>query len=245
MIEQRVLIGSPVYDGKSYCLEAWLENLSRIRSEQADVLLVDNSPTEDYVAHIHRLAPWAKIERVIPTGNPYNDVLKSRKRMIEQMKQGGYSHFFSLECDIFPEPDVLDALLQTGLEVVGVPYILSYVIDERTRLKKDYIYSCSSLRHFNVIAGQPTGSVQMTGEELRNAPGILQVYHTGLGCALIAANIYNRVKLRCEPEQRRFDDSLFFQDLKSMNIPVHAAWFLAHKVRHYPSFSKVVGWQNE
>ena len=47
----KILIGTPIHECKDYCMERWLENVSK-NTYLADLLLMDNSPGLDYVEKV-------------------------------------------------------------------------------------------------------------------------------------------------------------------------------------------------
>ncbi len=241
-MKPKILIGTPVYQEKYYCMDAWIRKIEEFKSESIDILLVDNSPNIAFTEYLKQICRKSKVVHIPPSSNPYESVLNSRKVIIQQLKEGDYSHWFSVECDIFPEKSVLEELLKSDKTVVGVPYILCYDIAPETHLKCGFIYSCSSLNKFLDVGGKKTGSFQLTDKDLINAPHLMEVYHTGLGCTLLKRELFDKIELHCEPENKRFDDSLLFEDLNKAGIKVYAKRDLIKLVEHYPNFKKIVGW---
>lgn len=239
----KILLGTPIYDEKDYCIQSWIETLEERFSDMATILLVDNSKTDSFFNKVSSIANKSLVERIEPSDNPYLNVLNSRQVIVNKLISENYDYFFSVECDVFPEKSVLPALLAAETNVIGVPYILCYTIDPKSNLKTGYIFSSSGLDTYNVVGGKKVGSFQHTDKTINFSDPLSRVYHVGLGCTLINANVYKLLNIRSEPENKRFDDSLFFEDLKNLNVPVYANNTLIDKVNHYPNFKKLVGWK--
>jgi cellulose synthase/poly-beta-1,6-N-acetylglucosamine synthase-like glycosyltransferase len=122
----RVLIATPTYEGKNYCLEQFIANVNSFTYPRAkmDFVIFDNSATnanakminskfgikvvwKDYsgMGIIEKLAATHEAIRVYAINNRYDYVLH-------------------LESDVFPQEDVIEQLLWTKKNIVGVPYQL-------------------------------------------------------------------------------------------------------------------------
>jgi hypothetical protein len=238
----KILIAAPIYDEKFYCIDAWLKYMTRFAAPDVNILLVDNSAESSFSDYVRSIAKGMEVLHIPHVTDPYSNLLNSRKTIIERLLNDGYTHLFSIECDVFAEPTVLRQLLAHKKPVVGVPYILAYDIDAETRRKQGFYYSCSSLQTFTTVGGEPTGSFVLTDKDLQNAPPLLQVYQLGLGCVLIEQEVFRQTTLRCDPEHHRFDDSFLYQDLARMGVPVYADVDCLQMVAHYPHFKRTAGW---
>ena len=48
----KVLVGCPTYEGKEYILDRYIERVKEFTYDNYDILLVDNSKTNDYAKKI-------------------------------------------------------------------------------------------------------------------------------------------------------------------------------------------------
>lgn len=121
----KILIGTPINVCKDYCMERWLENVSKLQLEYpADVLLVDNSPGLEYVEKVKGYCATYgiknyKIEHL--EINPYQPVGekigRSREVIRQEILKNDYSAWFSWESDQIIPTDTLtklDKIMEAG-----------------------------------------------------------------------------------------------------------------------------------
>lgn len=241
----RILLASPTYDEKDYCMYSWVKQIEKNFSSLTDILIVDTSKNDDFFQDICSIAEVSEVVKSTYHENPYKNLENARKLIQTKLIEGDYDYLFSVESDIFPEQFVLKTLLDSGKKIIGVPYILCYSTDPETNLKTGYIFSTSTKDKFLSVGGKNTGSFQHTDKTIDFNNSSDLVYHVGMGCTLIDAKIYKDVEIKSDSENKRFDDSLFFEDLNASGVDVYSNNTLAPFVKHYPNFKKLVGWKND
>ncbi len=117
----KILIGTPIHECKDYCMEQWLENVSKLRLQTpADLLLVDNSPGLGYMEKVkeycvkYGIANY-KIEHLeIGQGQPVDERIgRSREIIRQEILAHDYDAWFSWECDQLIPASALDELIKT------------------------------------------------------------------------------------------------------------------------------------
>jgi hypothetical protein len=121
----KILIGTPIHEMKDYCMERWLENVSQLqRTTPADVLLVDNSASMEYVKIVERYCEKYAIQNCTidhfevqnASLNPdkaRNVNVEIAQEMIRQKTlKENYDAWFSWECDQIVPNDTLNQLIQ-------------------------------------------------------------------------------------------------------------------------------------
>jgi ubiquinone/menaquinone biosynthesis C-methylase UbiE len=111
----KVLVTCPVYDGKEYCFQKWIDMAKSLTYPNYDILVVDNSKTEDFynkykdqIPMIHKtFRPDEKDE------NMYR-VCQSMGVVREHFLKGNYTHWMNIEADNIPPPNVIETLLKYG-----------------------------------------------------------------------------------------------------------------------------------
>lgn len=111
----KVLVTCPVYDGKEYCFQKWIDMAKSLTYDNYDILVVDNSKTEDFynkykdqIPMIHlTFGPEEKDD------NMYR-VCKSMAEVQRHFLKGEYSHWMNIEADNIPPPNVIETLLKYG-----------------------------------------------------------------------------------------------------------------------------------
>lgn len=111
-----VLIGTPVHEVKDYCMERWLENVSKLQYP-TKLLLVDNSGGLDY---LKKLEGYCKkfgltnyeIKHLEINQNqpPAERIGRSREIIRQEILKDGFDAWFSWECDQIIPTNSLDKL---------------------------------------------------------------------------------------------------------------------------------------
>lgn len=98
---------------KSYCDEAFFNNLAAIANDNP-VMVVDNThDTGEYAAKIKKLIPTACVERIkCPPGNWqfHRNVAESANTCRESFLKSDCDHMLIVESDVFPPVDLLERL---------------------------------------------------------------------------------------------------------------------------------------
>lgn len=226
----RVLIGSPIYEGKEYCRKEFVESIRNLTYPNKSFVMVDNSKGTSYLAKLRRDGvPAVRVNR----GRNSRDALANasnylRKRAIE----GGYDYLLMLECDIFPRKDIIEQLLKSadvespllnvGRRVIGAPYHIS---DGKTT------HLCVFMPYRNeevgLVGTRPIGPGKEA--EFLNT-GLRQVHGMGVGCTLIHRSILEQFPFwyseldddRMQNKtERKHPDVYFYLDLHNAKVPVY------------------------
>jgi hypothetical protein len=124
----KVLIGTPIHELKDYCLERWLQNVSKLRQVYpCDFLMVDNSPSLDYIKKVKGYCKKLGIKDYqikhleIPQGKNVNKNIDEQihervalsQEIIRQFTlKGDYDAWFSWECDQIIPTNALEKLVE-------------------------------------------------------------------------------------------------------------------------------------
>lgn len=109
----KVLVTCPVFDGKEYCWQKWIDMAKSLTYPNYDILVVDNSKTEDFynkykdqIPMVHRTAiPGEKND------NMYR-VCQSMGIVREHFLKGDYDYWMNIEADNIPPPNVIETLMK-------------------------------------------------------------------------------------------------------------------------------------
>lgn len=242
----KVLIGSPIYEGKEYCRKEFVANVKKFTYPNKSFVMVDNSKGTSYHAKLRRDGvPAVRVNR----GRNSRDALANsmnylRKRVLE----GGYDYLLSLECDLFPREDIIERLLenmedvelfslQSGKRVVGAPYHIGEDAQKRLCIFRTVIE--------NGIGG--TRPLEPGDEQWFLNGKVHQVHGMGVGCVLIHKSILEKFPFwyselddaRMAKEViRKHPDVYFYLDLHNNRIPVYCDTKLY--TLHMPSNWKLV-----
>jgi hypothetical protein len=209
-MEAKVLLAAPINIVKEYCIYDWLEMLRGLSYPNLDIFLVDNSPTPEFAQKINSLGFNCVWEN--PRGREIRYVMciSNERTRIKFLSDSTYTHFFSLECDIFTPADIVEKLLAHNLDVIGTTYFTYQGAESRLQLRTIYPFVVSEKKH-NVSYRV---RYLTFAEAQRFMDGkVKYMYENGMGCKLITRRIMEAIPFRIDPLDTGFADSFFSQDL--------------------------------
>jgi len=225
----KVLIGIVTSVHKMYCLPQFMKHLRNINYPNYEVLIVDNSP-EDQATNFCRSmreVGYTVIhhERIKHTRD---NLVKSRNMLVDYFVKHNednpneqFEHFFSLESDVCPAPDVIQELMKNQVNCVSGVYMNGkvYPADEtrkhemHTWIPMAWQYPEDGIEELNVLRPM---------EILKDiVPSELQrVQSTGLGLLLISKMVVEKLQklggFKVELDSVACDDMYFFMDVTKM-----------------------------
>lgn len=119
----KILIGTPIHISKDYCMEKWLENVSKLEYP-ADLLMVDNSLGLQYAEKVkgycakYGLTNYKIIHLEIPERGKgiheeiHERICRSREIIRQYFLSGDYDAWFCWECDQIIPTNALDELVK-------------------------------------------------------------------------------------------------------------------------------------
>lgn len=124
----RILIATPIHEVKDYCMDRWIQNVSKLlKVSPSDLLLVDNSPGLDYVKKLKTYLKKYGVKKYRIEHLDLNQGMSllekcqrieaAQKFIREYVISRGYDAWFSWECDqIIPENALIELvkLMETG-----------------------------------------------------------------------------------------------------------------------------------
>jgi GT2 family glycosyltransferase len=218
----KILIGTPTYSGKNYCVSQFILNVLDFTypKNRCEFVIFDNSPTPENARFLTKeygvKVIWKDFE-----GLKVNEKLAKTHQMVKEYAvDNGFDYILHLESDVFPQVDVIEELLRTGKSVVGVPYLIGNGGQRHfvTRIfdyhNKDYC-SIVNMAHFQQFF--------FNGEVKRCSTN-------GLGCTLIKTSSIKSINFRHEENRDEAPDTFFSNDLMQNRISywVHTGMLAFH-----------------
>jgi hypothetical protein len=194
----RVLVGTPTFEYHRHCLGEFIAALRAQSDTQFDLMLVDNSPTEQYVDELRALglpafrAPFHPLMR--------RRTAQARNMIREVVLRGDYTHLLFLDQDVILPVDGLSRLLMLQLPVVSGVYC-------------------------KVIDGDPYAFVVLPGWENRASAarvtplarivgrGVIEIEAAGFGCLLVERDACAEIPFRYRNDVGA--DLVFCEDLRA------------------------------
>ena len=114
----KILIGTPIHQIKDYCMEKWLENVSKLEYS-ADLMMVDNSPDLTYLDKVRGYCDKFNIKNYVlehievSQENGVDErVNRAREVIRKYFLSKDYDAWFTWECDQLIPLDALDKLIE-------------------------------------------------------------------------------------------------------------------------------------
>jgi len=207
----RVLVGCPTSDYKAYCLDQYIEAVKSLTYPNYDILMVDNSETDEYYKRIKKLGiPAARsgFEK-----KARDRIVLSRNMLREKAIKENYDYFLSLEQDVIPPRDIIEKLMSHKKDVVaGVYFLMNPYFDEhklRTSIWTNYNPETKQM-------------FRVKNEFVLSNKVLLDIHATGLGCILISRKALEKIKFRYDKKTEGFDDMFFCKDARDSGFKLYA-----------------------
>ncbi len=216
----RILLAAPTSKAKHYCKDAWLNHLNKLTYHSFDVLIVDNTPGEEYYLE-EFCGKGFKAIHVEPEGTVVEYITESQNAMLKYFRDHPvYDALFILESDVFPPYNVIEYLMHFDKPVITFPYFINYRDNHPAiclqNMEKTYV------QRQTVLADGLNTFNDWNGE-------LKQVFASGIGCTLIKREVFDYIKeFRCKTDGREtlkdssvFSDTFFYRDLNKEGIPAY------------------------
>jgi len=209
MNNPKILLCSPINIIKEYCLYDWLDAIKKLTYPNLEILLVDNSNNPAFSEKIREGGFNCLHEP--PAGREAREFMAaSLERCRIKFLSGDYDYFFSLECDIFPPPDIIEKLLLHDLDVVGTTFWTDHKYNTRLQLQGNYLFKTDFK---NKIKEYKSRALTFEESQLFMDGTVKPVYGAGLGCVLIKRNVIEEITFHVDQEEVGFADSFFHKDI--------------------------------
>ncbi|RLE39617.1 hypothetical protein DRJ17_00270 [Candidatus Woesearchaeota archaeon] len=210
--QPKILVGCPTYIGKQYCWQHYVGAVKALTYNNKDVLIVDNSKTDEYYHKIKKDLPTIKDEFL---QNAKDRIVHSRNLLREKVLNEEYDYFLSLEQDVIPPKNIIEALLNHGKKIVTAVY-LHYQKTTNGKLAPAVLaYKKVGLNDAGENIVQPYSPQEIIGK------GLVLVSSCGMGCLLIHRDVLENVRFRHVPGKKSFDDIWFCIDAKKAGYNIY------------------------
>ena len=205
----KILLASTTNIVKDYCLFDWLDHIKRLTYPDLEIFIVDNSHTPLFSQRISEMGFNCVWEDPKERESRYY-MASSNERCRVKFLAGDYDMFFSLECDIFPQFDIIERLLSHNVDVCGTTYWTDHGYNTHLQLSEIYCLHADENTHTKEFKER-----QLSFEEgqLFMDGTLKPVYANGMGCKLIKRWVLEKIGFRIDPNNVGFADSFFNEDL--------------------------------
>jgi GT2 family glycosyltransferase len=206
-----VLIFTPIYDKKDYCLKEFIEWNKKLTYPNKRHIFIDNSSNLNYVNKLRRMGLEAY--HVDRGGSSREGLARAQNLARKLAIEGDYDYMFSLESDIFIPPNAIEKLMIHQLNIVTGLYMLG---DKEKGQRVPCITIDSKTKKGTI------GSRLLNPEEWMDylQTGIHSVAAGGMGCCLIYKKVFKQLGFTYLPGHRGHSDVFFFLQARRMGQQV-------------------------
>ena len=235
----KVLVGSPVSKHHAYCTPQYLEAIANLSYGNFDVLLVDNSDTEDWCNEIKSKYKVPIVRHGYDRPTVKEKMVASRNYLRDYALKNGYDYLMDIDQDVIPPKDIIERLLQHKKDfVTGIYY--NYFTQAGKNIKTSVAYTWFTKQEEKEILANP--DLQRTNPNLyaalvnknqdfsklmrpineREIAGgkLLHIRACGSGCMLVGRKALE-IPFR-DNYEGGFDDVLFCFDLQEKGFELFA-----------------------
>jgi len=203
----RVLLAAPIYDGKDYIIDRYIERIKELTYDNYDILLVDNSKTIDFAKKVKKMG--VNIVKLKWEENSKKRLVSSRNYIREYALKNNYDYFFSLECDILPPKDVIEQLLSCEKKIVCGWYYITPYPHTRPCLSREWTMIEMKFAHVIPLP------IYMAKHKL------MKCWLGSFGCMLIHRSVLEKIKFKTYDIFSHHDDTWFFFDCEKQGFEVY------------------------
>jgi len=221
----KILVATPTYEGKNYCLEQFIDNVANFTYPRSrfEFMIFDNSATPDNAKMINQKY-GVKVHWKDYTGCGIIEKLAQTHENIRlHAINNHFDYLLHLESDVFPQVDVIEQLLWTKKSIIGVPYQLFG--GGQRRLVTQAFQENNMAQHIYQSAIQ----LGFTHHWFMDGT-IKRVATNGIGCTLMKVKTIMNIPFRFVEGDVSAPDTWFTRDLMTYNIPyyVHTGMLAYH-----------------
>ena len=210
MKHPKILLACPTSIHKYYCQDEWFEWIGQFTYPNLDILIIENSATEDNAIEINEKYPFAKVVYLkLEHKNIRERLTICSQYIYDYILENEYDFWMSIESDIFAPLNTIEYLLLHQKPFIGVPYFHfsgneTRLLEMETRMVHDIPFA--DYRHILASFQDFDGKLKQT-------------YQNGLGCTLIHKNLLKHFKFRYEDSHiKGFPDYYMHLDLQRKKI---------------------------
>ena len=209
----KVLVGCPISSFREDVIDQYITSVKSLAYENYEVLLLDNSETDEMFKKIKNKIPVQKTKRIEKLAEM---LARDRNVLRKKVLDEGFDYFLSLEQDVIPPKDVIERLLANNKQVCSGLYLNMYATlgpNNETYTELRPVFSTwidETQKEIRVVRNIGFQSVFPSR--------LMQICSGGMGCVLIAKDVLEKIFFRVEPEFKTFDDVFFYEDCYTKGI---------------------------
>jgi cellulose synthase/poly-beta-1,6-N-acetylglucosamine synthase-like glycosyltransferase len=214
----KILIFTPIYDGKDYSINTFVKHLKELKypKDRYRHIFVDNSKDETYVSSLRKRFPEFDFHYVGRGNNTREALARAQNYARKIMLDGDYSYLMSIESDIYFPPDTIYRLLKHGKTVISA----YYDIGDRSKGIRHPVFTVPDFSKELNAYGTRLLTIQEVPQYRNN--GLKKVQAAGMGCCLMHRDAVKLHAFYYDPRFNAHSDVYFFNKMFEHQIEVFA-----------------------
>lgn len=221
----KVLIAIPTYEGKNYCLDAFLDNVRKFDypKNKIDIYIADNSATNANARMINKKYGIKVFWKDYTGYDVFEKLADSHNQLRRYFLESDCDYMLHLESDIFPPKDVIQQLLWCRKPIVNALYQVFdggwrtpciALNDQKHELSQHFVFhtTLDAFWHW-YIDGQ-----------------LKKTFIAGIGCCLMQKKVMKLFSFRHDKHEQKPPDTWFAEDLRHAGVQnwVHTGLLCFH-----------------
>lgn len=209
----KILIAIPTYEGKNYCLEPFLNNLSNFSypKDRLDYYIADNSATNENARMLNKKYGFKVFWKDYSDYEMFEKMADSHNQLRRYFLESDCDYMLHLESDIFPPEDCIQRLLEANKPIVNGLYqifdgaertpCLAWQDDLHDYYKDFRFFTRSDYFWHDFVDGD-----------------VKQVTIAGIGCCLMKKKVMQKFQFRYPKDGNNPPDTYFAEDLNVAGV---------------------------
>lgn len=201
MINPKVLVGCPVYNGVKYCIKEFLESVKNIDYPNYDILLVDNSKEDNF---FNELQSEKGIKLIKDDTNEEKNnlrVVSSRNKILNYALDKNYDYVLMMDVDVIPPKNIITELLKDNKEIVSGLYYNYFMVNDKQKynpvcwreIDDELFEKIKEKLKLPELVKSKTDMRRFITPEEANSGETLKVKIPSAGCMLIKRNVFEKI----------------------------------------------------
>jgi cellulose synthase/poly-beta-1,6-N-acetylglucosamine synthase-like glycosyltransferase len=122
----KVLVAAPIYENMEYCFKEFIEAISKIDYTNYNILLVDNSKTQDFYNKLKNLEKTGRIKVLYDKTKEEKNLFRlisSRNKILKYAKENNYDYLLMMDADVIAPKNIITDLMSHKKDIISGIYL--------------------------------------------------------------------------------------------------------------------------
>lgn len=200
MVNPKVLIACPVYDGMKYCFDELLNSFRAFDYTNYDILLMDNSRNKEFYKNLKKIKYVTKVYLPMKDKENLRRLVRARNKIIGYFLKRNYDYLLMMDADVIAPPETIKKLLKENKDIISGLYF-NYFIEDSQKIIKAIAWRSITQEEFEELkrTNQVPYGCKVKEDVRRNltpdeflSNKVYDVVIPSAGCMLIKRNVLEK-----------------------------------------------------